>query len=720
MTMGLIEKLWGGESVHGFIGCKPVNGKFTQQAVRSTQDAKKLISDLSQRGDVYYCPAIFRTSENRQADNVQSLSAFFIDIDCGPEKVTSGTGYLNKFTAKNAVVAFCKVSGIPTPTEIVDSGNGLHCYWPLDSRVPGEIWVVYAHRFKQVLAHHGLLADKSVTADPARFLRIPDTFNYKDPANPKPVVQKCTGGCFKTDIFLSKINQAFNKVAAPPSDTKSPAAPLDANLIDLVCTNVSDDRPALWDGHWQQDETELGQFGYPSHSEGDFSLLGSIGRQAIKLGISAEQLPQVIAEVFIQSKMYRPEKFNSILNHAIPKICTDLGPKDSAPTDGQVSSTTNEWLNLDDGVVPLSDEPPPPRDYVIKDLLVAAKSGVLAGLGGVSKSQLLLQFAVAVALGLPIFGLNTSEGSVMLLMGEEDADEVYRRVNAIAKVMRLSAEQKELLKQRLRVFPLVGADIRLTRSINMSIESSGLSDDIVKASQELEKLSGLPVRLIGLDHAGLVHGGEFNSREDVVQTMRQVNYIAKTTGAAVLLLAHSPKATTAADSSSAQNVAGSAAWVDLSRAAFVLRGMNEIEGKQLGITAEDRKQYVSMTTVKGNYIPSGDALWLHKSKVDGYEVSYLTQARLYASTQPKTGGNRKLRVAIIELIGQKLLTKTSIERYSGKSGDLRASKGAIKAEVDSMLQDGEIILVQPTDDERHKLGIKGPTSGFLKPAGGTR
>lgn len=459
------------------------------------------------------------------------------------------------------------------------------------------------------------------------------------------------------------------------------------------------------------------------HSSADIALIGYCAR---------EGLSPVDADLVMRtSGLYRPkwdEQRGEVtygqrtLNHVYSTVQESWHQSYQDVTENADCSTeaSNTWLDLDDGVITLSDDLPPPRDYVIKDLLVAAKSGVLAGLGGVSKSQLLLQFAVAVALGLPIFGLNTSEGSVMLLMGEEDADEVYRRVNAIAKVLKLNACQKELLKQRLRVFPLVGADIRLTRSINMSVESSGFSDDIVKASQELENLSGVPVRLIGLDHAGLVHGGDFNSREDVVQTMRQVNYITKTTGAAVLLLAHSPKATSTADTSSAQNVAGSAAWVDLSRGAFVLRAMNEAEGKQLGVTAEDRKQYVSLATVKGNYIPSGDAMWLYKNKVDGYEVSYLTQAKLYASTQPKTGGNRKLRAAIIELIGQKLLTKTSIERYSGKAGDLRASKGAIKAEVDSMLQDGEITLVQPTDDERQKLGIKGPTSGFLKPAGGTR
>jgi len=53
-------------------------------------------------------------------------------------------------------------------------------------------------------------------------------------------------------------------------------------------------------------------------------------------------------------------------------------------------------------------------------------------------------------------------------------------------------------------------------------------------AKELEAGSGVPLALIGLDHAGVIHGGNFNAREDVVQTMTQVGRVATETGAATM------------------------------------------------------------------------------------------------------------------------------------------------------------------------------------------
>lgn len=717
MTANIIERLWGIGPVHGFV-CSRENGRFIQQHVETAAEAMELAAKISDRRDCWFSIATFKSPLKRTAENALTLSAVAIDIDCGADKVKCGKGYANKTEAKQALIGFCASSGIPAPTDIIDSGYGLHCYWMLDKPLPADSWVVHTQKLKELLDYHGLIADKTVTGDPSQILRIPDTYNRKDPENPKKVIQKCSGDPLSTDRLLHHIDHAYKQIQSTATAVTNKHGGVDPSLIDKIAAAAANERPSLWKGNWELTETDFGKYGYPSQSEADFSMVGTIARHAIKAGVSSDHLPQVIAEVFMQSELYRPTKFERVLNHDIPNMCASLIHEAVLfPKSGTRSPTTGR-LNLVNGVIDISDALPQPRDFVINDLLLAAKSAVLAGQGGVAKSQLVLQFGVAVALGLPIFGFRTSAGSVILLMGEEDADEVYRRINAIAKAMHLTPEQKALLMQRLRAFPLVGADIRLTKSISMSVESTGFSDEIVEAATQLEQQSGLPVRLIGLDHAGLVHGGEFNSREDVVQTMRQVNYIAKTTGAAVLMLAHSPKSTAGSEMSSSQDVAGNAAWVDLSRAAFVMRCMSDAEGKKLGIGSDDRKRYVSLTTVKGNYIPTGDLIWLAKNKVDGYEVSYLTHAKLTSSGLPKVGGNRKLRAAIIELVAQKDLTKTGIERYSGKTGDLRASKGAINAEVDAMLQDGELILVQPTDEQRRTLGIKGHTSGFLKSAQG--
>ena len=70
---------------------------------------------------------------------------------------------------------------------MVNSGRGVHVYWPLTEAVSAEQWLDAAERLKQACADNGLLADPAVTADVARILRVPNTNNYKDD-NPLPVM----------------------------------------------------------------------------------------------------------------------------------------------------------------------------------------------------------------------------------------------------------------------------------------------------------------------------------------------------------------------------------------------------------------------------------------------------------------------------------------------------------------------------------------------------
>lgn len=372
-------------------------------------------------------------------------------------------------------------------------------------------------------------------------------------------------------------------------------------------------------------------------------------------------------------------------------------------------------LNLADGLLTFSNDLPPPRNFVIQDLILAAKSALWAGLGGVSKSQLLMQAAICTVLGLPFMGRTTKAGAAMLFFGEEDAEEIFRRVNAIAKVMRLTVEQSDLVKKRLRAFPMVGLDVRLTVPIGGALENSGLAQEMITKAKELEAECGLPVRLIGLDHLGLIHGGDFNAREDSVQTMVQVNHVAKETGAAVIVLAHSPKASIGKDQVNSADVAGSAGFVDQSRGVFILRTMDDAEGRQYGVDPDQRKNYVSLTNVKANYTRNGDVIWMERRTVEGYEVSVLHHAVMHEPVKEPKGGNHKIRAAIIELVKERnCLSKDSLIGFAGaKDGLIRAGKDTVRAELEMMLADGHLAFRDPTSEERKRLRIKGQTNGFL-------
>lgn len=124
--------------------------------------------------DAYFALATFSEAGSRTADNVSQLRAFFLDLDCGPTK-----DYETQKLAFDALRGFCKQLNLPRPT-VVDSGRGLHVYWPLVMPVPRDTWLQGAEKLKALCRKHGLNADPVVTADSARILRVPGTRNHKD------------------------------------------------------------------------------------------------------------------------------------------------------------------------------------------------------------------------------------------------------------------------------------------------------------------------------------------------------------------------------------------------------------------------------------------------------------------------------------------------------------------------------------------------------------
>ena len=65
-------------------------------------------------------------------------------------------------------------------------GGGIHAYWTFTHEISTDAWLPMATALKELCEIHGLAADPTVTADAARILRIPGTFNVKEDT-PRPV-----------------------------------------------------------------------------------------------------------------------------------------------------------------------------------------------------------------------------------------------------------------------------------------------------------------------------------------------------------------------------------------------------------------------------------------------------------------------------------------------------------------------------------------------------
>lgn len=149
----------------------------------SIEAAEETIEALKLAGrEVYFACATFKDpTGKRSAKNAEAYKSFFMDIDCGP-----GKPYEHQKAGLFALQKFLEESRLPMPS-IVDSGRGLHLYWTLETPLSYNDWKPVADALKRACDTYSFEADPAVTADGARILRIPGTFNNKDRANPKEV-----------------------------------------------------------------------------------------------------------------------------------------------------------------------------------------------------------------------------------------------------------------------------------------------------------------------------------------------------------------------------------------------------------------------------------------------------------------------------------------------------------------------------------------------------
>lgn len=171
-----------------------------RQTFHETIDALAEQGRIISKGgrNAYFALSTFQSNESRKASNAAYTRSFFLDLDCGP-----GKPYPNQDDASIALRAFVDKMQLPDPY-IVNSGRGLHVYWPLHEELTTSEWMTYASQFKALCLDNDFAIDPAVPADAARVLRIPDTLNFKaDP--PLPVSVMLRGDVIPLSDIVSKL-----------------------------------------------------------------------------------------------------------------------------------------------------------------------------------------------------------------------------------------------------------------------------------------------------------------------------------------------------------------------------------------------------------------------------------------------------------------------------------------------------------------------------------
>jgi len=177
--------------------------------VEHLEELPAAIAKWGDNKDIYFALSTFQNKGKRTAENARFIRSLFIDMD-GYDTKKQAAISLNDFMVKTGL----DLLGTPY---VVDSGGGLHCYWPFTQDVAVEDWKPVAENLKRLCKQEGLSIDMTVTADSARVLRFPGTFNNKAKyATPRPVRILAAGDTFDFEDLANHIESQLKSLPMLP------------------------------------------------------------------------------------------------------------------------------------------------------------------------------------------------------------------------------------------------------------------------------------------------------------------------------------------------------------------------------------------------------------------------------------------------------------------------------------------------------------------------
>jgi uncharacterized protein (DUF927 family) len=156
-----------------------------------------------------------KKTKYRGEPNWKQAKSFWADIDCGEQKAAEGKGYATKQEAAKVIIGFCRSNGFPEPM-LIDSGGGIHCYWPLTRNIGPKSWRTIAVGLKAAFAGAGLIVDPTRTADLSSVLRPVGSHNRKPGRDIKAVKIKTAPNPVSPEEFSRVVTAAVKKYGVTP------------------------------------------------------------------------------------------------------------------------------------------------------------------------------------------------------------------------------------------------------------------------------------------------------------------------------------------------------------------------------------------------------------------------------------------------------------------------------------------------------------------------
>jgi RecA-family ATPase len=288
--------------------------------------------------------------------------------------------------------------------------------------------------------------------------------------------------------------------------------------------------------------------------------------------------------------------------------------------------------------------PVPPRDWAVLNRIPLRNVTLLSGHGGLGKSIVAMMLASATVLGRDWLGSMPEPGPVMYYSSEDDADEMHRRLAAIAA--HYDASFAQLQRGGLHLVDRTGSEPTLAYAQYGIVKRRRLLDQLHEAALDIKP------NTVVIDSLVDAFCGNENDRSQARQFVALMRSFAQTVSCAVLLVAHP----SLAGLSSGSGISGTTDWHNGPRGRMYLKTANTKDG------AEPDQDLRVLEVMKSNYGPVGERVFVRWK--DGVFVPEPKPTSL-----EQMAADHKIDELFLQLLG----------RFNGQNRNVSTSKGSTYA-----------------------------------------
>lgn len=313
----------------------------------------------------------------------------------------------------------------------------------------------------------------------------------------------------------------------------------------------------------------------------------------------------------------------------------------------------------------LHENPPPEREWIVREWLPRGTLVALFGGGGIGKSLLAQQIATCVANGVQTLGQDVAPSPVLALFGEDDPEELRRRQWAILSHLERSPKYSA---DGLHLNGRAGLENTL---MTFTADRIPLAMPLMQALRD--ECARLRPALVVLDNIAQVFGGMENDRHQVTMFANALTGLAREFDCCVLLLGHVAKA-------QGSEYSGSTAWEAAVRTRLWLErradGMIELH--------KAKANYAARGSVVMEY-RHGALVEIDESRGDESDVVRATEKQVLDALDALT--SRQIASS------QNPTASTYLPRLAAKQGLITNMTNAARA-LAALIERGEILVGQ--------------------------